>query len=218
MVLIEPTKCKNMWKATHKLCSNLLQRLLLANHRLQSLTVHHDDSLSIASYNNSIMNLKNLQYKNIHLFQEVLQLYQFWVMQCAHLYCALNSYLNSPSEVLTWGIDTHSGYIIPLFQEVWKKITCMVFSWKKHALHSIPHLQYTDSTHGPNSFLTIKHINSSKISQTNRFHICKWALSNEHCTTTICYIDTVSKNHPRIRFQFLTQLWNLKSNVLQELK
>lgn len=87
-----------------------------------------------------------------------------------------------------------------------------------HALHSTLHLQYTDSTHGPNSFLTIKHINSSKISQTNRFNICKWALSNEHYTTTIWYTDTASKNHPRIRFKFLTELWNLKSNILRELK
>lgn len=42
----------------------------------------------------------------------------------------------------------------------------------KHAFHSTLRLQYTDSTYGPNSFLTLKHINSSKINQTNTFHIC----------------------------------------------
>lgn len=96
---------------------------------------------------------------------------------------------------------------------------------KERALYNTFHFWCPDSTRGHREqFLTFGHDNSTRISQTKRLHICEWAASHKLCSSPIWYIDVsptsqvTALSDSRIRFKFHAKLWNLKSNILQELK
>lgn len=111
-------KVQNMWKAMQKHWLNPLQILLPGNYRLQSalFTVTTDSIFHFRRYyiswsqvtkslshNDSITDINNLQYKNLHLLPKVLlQLFNWtkpgWSRE--HLYCVIWPLYLIPAEIL----------------------------------------------------------------------------------------------------------------------